>query len=53
MDKLDNKEKQCIIKYTNDLIEIMHDDKSSSVCDGQNIYTEQEICTIKVKIENM
>lgn len=53
MDKLNKEEKECIINYTDDLVSIMHEEKSSRVCDGKNTYTENEICTIRAKIESM
>ena len=53
MEKLTEKEKQCLLEYTNDLKMLMEQEHLTRVSDNQYSYTIEEVDELQKKIEKI
>ena len=51
MDKLTEKEKACLLEYTNDLKQLMEQNNLSTISDNRCSYTRQEIDALEKKVK--
>lgn len=53
MVKITEKEKDCLLKYLEDLLDVMRQDHLSLISDGKSSYTVPEIQQLSEKVEKM
>lgn len=53
MNKLTEKEKTCLLEYTNDLKRLMEQEKLAIISDSRCSYTRKEIDALSKKVEKI
>ena len=53
MDKLTEKEKACLLEYTNDLKQLMEQNNLSTISNNRCSYTRQEIDALEKKVKKI